>query len=57
VVRHKLTMIEVILTRASSRKISMRGQITIFKVSEGASKLHAKHADAREVWRHAPQKI
>jgi len=25
----------------------MREQITIFKVSEGASKLHAKHANAR----------
>jgi len=60
VVRHKLTMVEVMMTRVSSRKISMREQITIFKVSEGASKLHAKHTTGMLMLgglRHAPQKI
>ena len=34
-------------SRVSSRKKSLRGQITIFKISEGASKLRTKLANTR----------
>jgi len=41
-------MVEVMMIRVSSRKISMKGQTTIFKVSEGASELRAKYTTSMQ---------